>query len=98
VDWGDSGSADQLAAGRLRRRLADGQPVFGLLTVAPDGALWISGPEGLAHFDGQDWAVYPAVEGVQAVAVAPAPQGGMGGTVWLVTAAGAAHFRPQSKP
>lgn len=72
----------------------DGQPVYGSLIVAPDGALWVKGQGGLARFDGQGWAVYPAVEGVQAVAVAPAPQDGTGGTVWLGASNGVVQFQP----
>jgi ligand-binding sensor domain-containing protein len=67
---------------------ADGWPVHGSLVVAPDGALWVNGPGGLARFDGQSWAVYPATEGVQALAVAP------DGTVWLGTSNGVVHLHP----
>jgi ligand-binding sensor domain-containing protein len=75
---------------------ADGQPVYGSLAAAPDGALWVSGPGGLARFDGsaslttggQGWADHPVVEGVQAVAVAP------DGTVWLGASNGVVRFQP----
>lgn len=69
-----------------------GQPVHGSLTVAPDGALWASGPGTLARFDGRNWTAYPAVEGVQDMAVAPAPQGRTSGTVWLGTSHGVVEF------
>ncbi len=73
---------------------ADGQPVYGSLTVAPDGALWVKGQGGLTRFDGsaslttggQGWAVYPAVEGVQAMAVTP------DGMVWLGASGGVVRF------
>ena len=78
---------------------ADGQPVYGSLAVAPDGALWVNGQGELARFDGsasvttggQRWTVYPAVEGVQAMAVAP------DGTVWLGTGSGVVQFRPDGR-
>jgi streptogramin lyase len=73
----------------------NGQPVHGSLTVAPDGALWASGPGTLARFDGRDWTVYPPVEGARAMAVAPAPQGSTSGTVWLGTNHGVVAFDPE---
>jgi hypothetical protein len=73
----------------------NGQPIHGSITVAPDGALWASGLQALVRIDGQDWAVYPPVEGAQAMAVAPAPQGRTNGTVWLGTNNGVVEFYPE---
>jgi ligand-binding sensor domain-containing protein len=84
-------------AGEAWERVAgpDGQPIRGSLTVAPDGALWVSGPQALARLDGRRWAVYPAVEGTRAMAVAPAPLGRASGTVWLGTNSGVVEFDPE---
>jgi streptogramin lyase len=72
----------------------DGQEVHGALAVAPDGALWVSGPQALARFDGQAWTSYPPAGGVEALAVGPAPAGGSAGTVWLATNHGVVRFEP----
>jgi ligand-binding sensor domain-containing protein len=73
----------------------NGNPIHGSPTVAPDGALWASGPQTLARFDGRDWTTYPAVEGVQDMAVVPALQGSSIGTVWLGTSNGVVEFSPE---
>jgi|GEM_PF-1076616 len=67
---------------------ADLEGPVGTLAIAPDGALWASGNDRIARFDGVDWTVYPSAEGVQAIAFAP------DGSLWLGRSNGAARFQP----
>jgi ligand-binding sensor domain-containing protein len=73
---------------------ADDSSAYGLLAVAPDGTLWLSGPAGLAHLDSGAWTSYSQqIEGVRSMAVAP------DGSIWLGTGGGAVHFEPdQTSP
>jgi ligand-binding sensor domain-containing protein len=68
--------------------------IFVSVAVAPDGTVWAGTPDGLIHFDGQNWTLYdhrnsglPSTQ-IRAVAVDSR------GKVWVATPGGVSGYTP----
>jgi len=71
-----------------------------VLDVAPDGTVWASTFDEVAHFDGERWTVYTEEDGLihyhvtaTAIAIAIADDG----AVWFGTDAGISRYAPSGE-